>query len=120
MRTILGILCAVSAVAQQSGNAVAYPAAKHGGQYMQNYYMPPAPSTTPWAPAWSPDGSWIAVGMQGSLWKVDPASGTATELTEGTKYYSSPTFSPDGKWLVYTADDDARSIQLEVLNLETG
>jgi len=120
MRTILGILCAVSAVAQQSANPVAYPAAKHGGQYMQNYYMPPAPSTTPWAPAWSPDGSWIAVGMQGSLWKVDPASGTATELTEGAKYYSSPTFSPDGKWLVYTADDDARSIQLEVLNLETG
>ena len=32
-----------------------YPAARHGGNYMHNYYFPPAPSSTPWAPAWSPD-----------------------------------------------------------------
>ena len=38
-----------------------YPASKHGGTYMFNYYIPPAPSTTPWAPTWSPDGRWIAV-----------------------------------------------------------
>ena len=25
-----------------------YPAAKHGGNYMFNYYIPPAPSTTAW------------------------------------------------------------------------
>ena len=24
-----------------------YPASKHGGTYMYNYYLPPAPSTTP-------------------------------------------------------------------------
>jgi len=33
-----------------------YPAARHGGNYMHNYYFPPAPSSTPWAPTWSPDG----------------------------------------------------------------
>ena len=38
-----------------------YPAARHGGNYMHNYYFPPAPSATPWAPAWSPDGEWIAI-----------------------------------------------------------
>jgi hypothetical protein len=25
-----------------------YPSAKHGGNYLYNYYFPPAPSTTPW------------------------------------------------------------------------
>lgn len=97
-----------------------YAAARHGGNYMFNYYIPPAPSTTPWAPAWSPDGKWIAVAMYGSIWKVDPALGIATELTSGPKYHSSPSFSPDGMWLVYTADDDSRSIQLEILDLKSG
>jgi hypothetical protein len=99
---------------------VPYPASKHGANYMFNYYIPPAPSTTPWAPAWSPEGDWIAVALYGSIWKVDPRAGTATELTSSSKYHSSPTFSPDGEWLVYTADDDGRSIQLETLNLKSG
>ncbi|MCC6291225.1 MAG: CehA/McbA family metallohydrolase [Bryobacterales bacterium] len=97
-----------------------YPAAKQGGQYMHNYYISPAPSTTPWAPAWSPDGRSIAVAMHGSIWRVDPASGAATEITYGKSYHSSPAWSPDGNWLIYTADDDARSIQLEILNVATG
>ena len=33
-----------------------YPPARQGGNYMHNFYFPPAPSSTPWAPAWSPDG----------------------------------------------------------------
>ncbi|HWB95528.1 MAG TPA: hypothetical protein VG672_02470, partial [Bryobacteraceae bacterium] len=97
-----------------------YPAAKQGGSYMWNYYFPPAPSTTPWAPAWSPDGKWIAAGMYGSIWKIDPATGEATELTYDRKYHSSPCWSPDGKWLVYTADDNGKDIQLEILNVQTG
>ncbi|MGH9672289.1 MAG: TolB family protein, partial [Bryobacteraceae bacterium] len=97
-----------------------YPAARHGGNYMHNYYLPPAPSTTPWAPAWAPDGKSIAVAMQGSIFRVDPETGTATEIATGAAYMSSPAWSPDGKWLVYTADDDARSIQLEILNVATG
>ena len=28
-----------------------YPSARHGGNYMRNYYLPPAPSSTPWAQA---------------------------------------------------------------------
>ncbi len=97
-----------------------YPSSKHGGNYMQNFYLAPAPSSTPWAPCWSPDGEWIAVGMSGSIWKVDPKNGEAHELTYGQKYHSSPNWSPDGKWIVYTADDDGKTIQLEILNLETG
>src|SRR4030095_5812590 len=94
---------------------VFYPASKHGGSYMFNYYIPPAPSTTTWAPAWSSDGKLIAVAMYGSIWNVDPKTGIATELTYSSKYHSSPVISADGKWLVYTADDDGRSIQLEAL-----
>jgi len=97
-----------------------YPASKHGGNYMFNYYFPPAPSATPWAPCWSPDGKWIAFAMNGSIWKVDPHTGIAFELTYGNKYHSSPAWSPDGKWIVYTADDDGRNIQLEIVNVETG
>ena len=97
-----------------------YAAARHGGGYMHNYYLPPAPSATPWAPAWSPDGKQIAVGLQGSIWRIDLASREAFELTCDERYHSSPDWSPNGRWIVYTADHDGRTIQLQILNLETG
>jgi dipeptidyl aminopeptidase/acylaminoacyl peptidase len=98
----------------------AYPQAKHGGNYMHNFYFPPAPSSSPWAPSWSPDGKSLAVAMSGSIWRVDPETGEARELTYGSKYHSLPDWSPDGKWIVYTADDAGKSIQLEILNVATG
>ena len=112
------MVLASGAVAQPGGST--YPASQQGGNYMHNFYFPPAPSSTPWAPDWSPDGKWIAVAMSGSIWKVDPHTGQAWELTYNEKYHSLPDISPDGKWLVYTADDGGTTIQLEILNLETG
>ncbi len=115
-----------------------YEWARHGGNYMYNYYLPPAPSSTPWAPAWSPDGETIAVGMSGSIWTVDledgvdaetgsaTAPGLATELTRALEYHFSPAWSPDGRWIVYTADNGAsigegpHTIQLEILDVESG
>lgn len=97
-----------------------YPAARSGGNYMHNFYFPPSPSATPWAPDWSPDGQWIVVAMQGSIWKVDPDSGGAYELTYNEAYHSSPDWSPDGQWIIYTADYDHQRIQLEILNIQTG
>jgi Tol biopolymer transport system component len=119
-RIALTFLLVALAHAQQNGYPLEYPAATQGANYMHNYYLPPAPSTTPWAPAWSPDGKWIAVAMQGSIWRVDPATAAATELTYNRRYHSSPAFSPDGKWIVYTAEDGLKRIQLEILNLATG
>jgi Tol biopolymer transport system component len=87
---------------------------------MHNYYFAPAPSSTPWAPAWSPDGTTVAVAMSGSIWTVDPATGSARELTYNQKYHSMPDWSPDGQWIVYTADDGGGTIQLEIVNVRTG
>mgnify|MGYP005847796015 CR=1 FL=1 len=89
-------------------------------QYTYNYYYPPAPSSSPWAPAWSPDGKLITVSMLGSIWNVDPASGVATELAADGRYDSSPAWSPDGKWIVYTSEAPGGSIQLAVLEVSTG
>ena len=104
-------------LAAQSGF---YPDARSGGNYMHNFYFPPSPGSTPWAPDWSPDGEWIAVAMQGSIWRVDADTGIAYEMTYGAAYHSSPDWSPDGRWLIYTADHDHRRIQLEILDTETG
>ena len=98
----------------------AYPAAAHGGNYMHNFYLPPAPASSPWYPEWRPDGERIAVSMSGSIWEVDPATGTAVEIVHGADYYSSPDYSPSGEWLVYTADDGGGAIALEVMNTATG
>jgi hypothetical protein len=74
-----------------------FPAARTGGNYMHNYYLPP-PSTTPWYPAWSPNGEGIAFSMQGSIWKIRLVTTTAYELTAAATYDSSPAWSPDGQW----------------------
>jgi TolB protein len=97
-----------------------YPAAHMGGNYMHNFYLPPAVNSTPWYPTWAPDGESVSVSMHGSIWSVDVESGRAIELVSGPHYYSSPNYSPDGRWLIYTADHNGHSIGLEVLDLETG
>ena len=102
------------------GVAEAYPPARHGGNYMHNYYFPPAPSSTPWAPAWSPDGKSIAVAMSGSIWRVDPETGIADELTSGPGYHSLPTWSPDGRYVVFTVDRNGQNIGLAITEVATG
>lgn len=87
---------------------------------MHNFYIPPPTAATPWAPDWHPDGQSVAVAMSGSIWQVNTESGVAKELTYSAKYHSSPDWSPDGEWLIYTADDGGRTIGLEILNLKTG
>jgi hypothetical protein len=117
MLTLATGITAAGADVVRMGN---YPAARQGGAYMHNFYFPPAPSSTPWAPAWAPDGRSIAVAMSGSIWNVDPQTGRADELTYNEKYHSQPAWSPDGRWLAYTADDGGRTIQLEILDVASG
>ena len=127
MRTTKAFILAatIGLVAVAAGGVLAqagrYPASRHGGNYMHNFYFPPSPSSTPWAPSWAPDGASIAVAMSGSIWRVDPDTGVADELTYSPDaYHSSPDWSPDGRWIVYTADYDGTRVQLELLEVETG
>ncbi len=111
-------LTAPAAFAQTSFGG--YPASGMGGFYMENFYLPPAPASTPWYPSWHPDGARLAFSMAGSIWMVELASGEAREIVAGDRYYSSPDISPDGRWVVFTADDHGRSIRLEMLDLRSG
>jgi len=121
---IAAVLAAPAAGAQETSDAFPdradYPASEHGGNYMHNFYLPPAPSSTPWYPDWHPEDGTIAVAMGGSIWSVEPGTGVATQLTAGRAYHSSPEWSPDGRYLVYTADHNGHRIQLRVLDTRTG
>ena len=56
----LALLAALGLSTSGGAQDSAYPSAKQGGNYMHNFYFPPARSSTPWAPSFSPDGKWIA------------------------------------------------------------
>lgn len=65
-------------------------------------------------PAWSPDGRTIAVTTYNTdtpgilLWAVDrPGTATRLRLPEGEAYR--PSYSPDGKWLIYTLRSQGRN-----------
>jgi TolB protein len=118
MTLTAAVVLMVAELAAQGGRT--YRPARQGGNYMHNYYFAPAPSSTPWAPAWSPDGRTIAIAMSGSIWTIDPASGKVRELTYNRKYHSMPDWSPDGRWIAYVADDGGGTIQLEIVNVATG
>ncbi|MEE8584872.1 MAG: CehA/McbA family metallohydrolase, partial [Acidobacteriota bacterium] len=106
----------------------AYPNARTGGNYMHNFYLPPPGTASPWWPSWSPDGKWLAFSMQGSLWKVaiewkegDIQPGdVAYQIADGPQYLSSPEWSPDGRYLAFTAEDDRSSINLRLLDQQSG
>lgn len=85
--------------------------------YMYSYYVPQFTST-PWRPAWSPDGKEIAFGMSGSLWKIKLGDTTAYELTANATYDSAPAWSPDGRFIVFTGED-ASGVNLMLLNVAT-
>jgi TolB protein len=58
------------------------------------------------SPAWSPDGSTIAVdrfvGGHWQLFLLSADGGSTTQLTQGTSDVGHPSWSPDGKQLVYS------------------
>src|SRR5436190_1492636 len=100
MRRIALALFLIASFPQWS-TAQVYPNAKSGGNYMQNYYLPPAASSTPWWPTWAPDGQAIVFAMDGSLWRMPigngRSGGPAEEILRESTYLSSPEYSPDGR-----------------------
>jgi Tol biopolymer transport system component len=79
-------------------------------------------------PTWSPDGAWIAFGlgywfnerntMTAALWRVRSDGSGAEQLTDGTLHSGFPSYSADGKELVYRVWGEKEK-GLRVLNLET-
>ncbi|RYF95326.1 MAG: amidohydrolase, partial [Chitinophagaceae bacterium] len=61
----------------------------------------------------SPDGKWLVFNAVGSLWKKALPNGKPERLTSATDFEFDPSFSADGKSLVYTTWNDtaAGSIQ---------
>ena len=54
----------------------------------------------------APDGRTLAVDLQGSIWTLPAAGGTATRITDIFNDARQPAFSPDGKWIAFFAYRD--------------
>ena len=68
--------------------------------------------TSSTAPAWSPDGKWIAfVSARGgkdataNLWRIRVDGGEAEALTREKGTVAAPSWSPDGKWIAFLRTD---------------
>ncbi len=55
----------------------------------------------------SPDGNWVVFNAIGHLWKKNLKDGSVTRITDAKEHEFEPSFSPDGKALVYVTWDDS-------------
>ncbi|MBL7739885.1 MAG: PD40 domain-containing protein [Chitinophagaceae bacterium] len=66
----------------------------------------------------SPDGKWLVFNAVGYLWKKELPSGKPQRITNGTDFEFEPSFSADGKTLLYTTWNDTASGAIWKLNLQ--
>jgi imidazolonepropionase-like amidohydrolase/Tol biopolymer transport system component len=57
----------------------------------------------------SPNGKWLVFNAVGYLWKKELPNGKPQRITSGTAFEFEPSFSADGKTLLYTSWDDAEA-----------
>ena len=57
-------------------------------------------------PSPSPDGQTILFTYESDIWKVSISGGTAYRITAMDGRESLPRYSPDGKWIAFTASQD--------------
>ncbi|NNF33579.1 MAG: amidohydrolase, partial [Saprospiraceae bacterium] len=68
----------------------------------------------------SPDGSQLVFNALGHLWRTDLPDGIPERLTESDAFEFEPSYSSDGKSLVYVTWDDEEMGAVHVMNLATG
>jgi imidazolonepropionase-like amidohydrolase/Tol biopolymer transport system component len=66
----------------------------------------------------SPDGKWLVFNAVGYLWKKSLPNGKPERITQGKDFEFEPSFSKDGKTLVYTTWDDEVGGALYKVNLQ--
>src|SRR5512142_1983078 len=74
-----------------------------------------APSTSDWAPAWSPDGTRIAFvrttdGRRSFHVHVMRADGTGIRQITHGRFDENPAWSPDGRWIAYSSASGLRLV----------
>ncbi|WP_419861301.1 amidohydrolase family protein [Candidatus Palauibacter sp.] len=70
-------------------------------------------------PAFSPDGSTVAVSILGKIWTLPAEGGAARQLTDGASWDTRPAWSPDGRFLAYAART-RQGADILVRNMATG
>ncbi|MDH4057297.1 MAG: CehA/McbA family metallohydrolase [Cyclobacteriaceae bacterium] len=85
--------------------------------YFRELFLPQLTSG-PGSVAWSPDGKSLVFSMGGSLWKQNPESDLAEQLTDGNGYDYQPDWSPDGNQIIFVRYNGS-SVELMVLDLST-
>jgi Tol biopolymer transport system component len=86
-----------------------------------------------YAPAWSPDGVWIAyqsdsgrLSGHDEIWMLNPNGGIPRKITSTPKdaWARAPSWSPDGKWIVFVSNQNGSTGadygELYVVSVDTG
>ena len=71
-------------------------------------------------PVISPDGSQIAFAAVGDIYVMPTNGGAATNLTNDAALDTDPSWSPDGRSLVYSSDKDSTHLQLWIRDIGGG
>ncbi len=71
-------------------------------------------------PVIAPDGSQIAFAAVGDIYVMPTNGGAAINLTKDTALDTDPSWSPDGKSLVYSSDKDSPHLQLWIRDVTSG
>ena len=66
----------------------------------------------------SPDGKWLVFNAVGYLWKKELPSGKPQRITNGTDFEFEPSFSADGKTLLYTTWNDSATGAIWKVNMQ--
>lgn len=114
---ILSILVATPASAQWTNRYPLVAGYAHH-VYLEGYELPIL-TNGPIDASPAPDGGGIAFASRGWLWLLDEERGAAKRLTHDGGVDSRPSWSPDGRSLVFVRDD-GRNTSLVLLDVESG